>query len=124
MAQDIKISIGGKSFAAELNDSKTARAIWEALPLKCRGSYWGKEIYFTIPVDLGEEDPQSVVEPGTLAYWPVGKAFCIFWGATPASRGDECRPYSPVNVFGRITGALDALDSLDDPTVIVDKVER
>ncbi|RLI09743.1 hypothetical protein DRO42_03475, partial [Candidatus Bathyarchaeota archaeon] len=41
-------------------------------------------------------------------YWPPGSAFCIFFGPTPASRGGEIRPASPVNVFGHILG---------DPTV-------
>ena len=39
-----------------------------------------------------------------MGYWPVGNAFCIFFGRTPASRGDEIRPASPVNVFGCLEG--------------------
>ena len=54
---------------------------------------------------LGEEEnAQAVVEKGDLGYWPPGNAFCIFFGRTPASRGDEVRPASPVNVFGRWEG--------------------
>ena len=51
-----------------------------------------------------EPDAQEVVERGDLGYWPPGRAFCIFFGPTPASRGEECRPASPVNVFGRVEG--------------------
>lgn len=122
MGRRIRIRIGEESFEAELDASRTAQAIWEALPIEGRGSFWGKEIYFTIPVEVEEEDPKEVVAPGSLAYWPVGSAFCIFWGPTPASRGDECRPYSPVNVFGQIKGPLDALDRVKDLRVLVEKV--
>ena len=91
---------------AELSDEnpETARAIWEALPIEGRASTWGDEIYFSIPVEAGPENPREVVEMGDLGYWPPGSAFCIFFGPTPASRGDEIRPASPVNVFGRVEG--------------------
>ena len=57
-----------------------------------------------IPVDGDVENPKVVVELGDLAFWPPGNAFCIFFGRTPASKGDEIRPASEVNVFGRIIG--------------------
>jgi hypothetical protein len=122
MTGRIQITIDDVVLEAELNDSRTAQAVWDALPLEAEGSFWGKEIYFPIPVDLGPEDPQEVVDPGALAYWPVGKAFCIFWGPTPVSRGEECRPYSPVNVFGRIIGDLNLLDRVQIPRVRVERV--
>ena len=100
----ITITAGSVSVEAVLNDSKTADAIWEALPVEARGSRWGDEIYFGIPVRLGSENPKEVVDEGDLAYWPPGHAFCIFWGPTPASQGDEIRPASAVNVFGKIEG--------------------
>jgi hypothetical protein len=89
---------------AELNDTQTAQAIWEALPIRERGSTWGEEIYFSIPVELDTERGQEVVEEGDLGYWAPGHALCIFFGPTPASRGNEIRPASPVTVFGRIVG--------------------
>ena len=90
--------------AATLDGSRTARAIWDALPIEAAAQTWGDEIYFKIPVALSEDDARAVVELGDLGYWPPGQAFCIFFGPTPASRGDEIRPASPVNVFGRIDG--------------------
>jgi len=89
---------------ASLNDSKTAQDIWDALPIEGRVNTWGDEIYFSIPVDLGLENAKAVVSEGDLGYWPPGNAFCIFFGLTPASQGDEIRPASPVNVFGKIIG--------------------
>jgi uncharacterized protein len=91
-----------------LDQSNTAQAVWDALPLSVPGDTWGDEIYFGIPVKAKAENPCETVEMGDLAYWPPGSAFCIFFGPTPASRGAEIRPASPVNVFGRVTG---------DPTV-------
>lgn len=120
MSQRIRILIGDVTLEAKLNDSRTAEAIWGALPLEAAGNLWGKEIYFSIPVAMEAEDPQEVVDPGTLAYWPVGKAFCIFWGPTPVSRGNECRPYSPVSVFGHIQGDPGALDNVSDLMVKVE----
>ncbi len=104
MANRIRITAGPVTASATLNDSSTARAIWDALPIEVPGSTWGDEIYFGIPVQKGEEDAKAVVEVGDLGYWPPGHAFCIFFGPTPASRGDEVRPASPVNVVGRIEG--------------------
>ncbi len=90
---------------AELTEENlTALAIWEALPIEGRANTWGDEIYFSIPLSLEPENPKEVVEEGDLGYWPPGNAFCIFFGPTPASRGDEIRPSSPVNVFGKIVG--------------------
>ena len=104
MANRIRITAGPVTASATLNDSSTARAIWDALPIEVPGSTWGDEIYFGIPVQKGEEDAKAVVDVGDLGYWPPGHAFCIFFGPTPASRGDEVRPASPVNVVGRVEG--------------------
>lgn len=100
----IRITAGTVSAEARLDGSKTAQAIWDALPLTAKADTWGDEIYFSIPVRLKEESPKDVVAMGDLGYWPPGSAFCIFFGPTPASRGDEVRPASPVNVFGRVVG--------------------
>jgi len=83
---------------------KTARAIWEKLPLEARANTWGDEIYFAIPVQMGEENAQETVNLGDLGYWPPGNSFCIFFGPTPISRGNEIRPADPVNVFGKVVG--------------------
>jgi hypothetical protein len=59
-----------------------------------------------------------VVDAGELGYWPVGHAFCIFWGPTPASRGEEIRANSPVNVFGRLEGDASIFDGVQSGTEI------
>ena len=101
----IKITAGDVSAVATLKDSPTADAIWGALPIEGKANTWGDEIYFDIPVQLGEEEGASdVVQLGDLGYWPTGHAFCIFFGPTPVSRGDEIRAASAVNIFGHIEG--------------------
>jgi hypothetical protein len=100
----IRITAGGVSADATLDDSRTAGAVWAALPLDAKAETWGDEIYFAIPVTEKEDDARATVALGDLGYWPPGRAFCIFFGPTPASRGDEIRPASPVNVFGRVSG--------------------
>jgi uncharacterized protein len=104
LANKIRITAGKVSATATLAESGTARALWDALPIEANGSTWGDEIYFSIPVRQPEEDARETVELGDLGYWPPGTAFCIFFGPTPASRGDEIRPASPVNVLGRVDG--------------------
>lgn len=105
----INITAGGVEVTAELYDTPTADLVWDALPITASGSTWGDEIYFRTPVSVEEQDAVPTVEMGAVAYWPPGQAICLFFGPTPMSVGDEIRPASPVNVFGRIEG---------DPTVL------
>ena len=109
MAYPITITAGSVTMAAELNDSPTARQIWTALPITGRANTWGDEIYFEIPVQMEQAaDARADVEVGELGYWPVGRAFCIFFGPTPASAGDLPRAASPVNIVGRVSGEATA----------------
>lgn len=104
MGKKIRITAGEVEATAELNNTRTAQAIWEALPTTGRVNLWGDEIYFSIPVKLKLEAGQEVVSIGDLGYWPDGNAFCIFFGPTPVSQRDEIRPASPVTVFGKVIG--------------------
>jgi hypothetical protein len=124
MAEKIVIKAGGNVFEAELEDSVTGKAIYGALPIRAKGQRWGGEIYFSIPVSCElEEDSREVLEEGELGYWPPGQAFCIFFGPTPASGGDEIRAASAVNIVGRIKGDLSGLwDVPDGAEVCIEKV--
>ncbi len=105
MGTRIRITAGAVSAPAELVDSPAGRAIAAALPIRAEANTWGDEIYFPIPVEEKlDETAAEVVEVGDLGYWPTGKAFCIFFGPTPASRGNEIRPASAVNLVGRVLG--------------------
>jgi len=104
LGKRIRITAADVEATAELNSTATAEAIWQSLPIKGRASLWGDEIYFSIPLSLQLEAGQEVVSMGDLGYWPEGNAFCVFFGPTPVSQGNEMRPASPVTVFGRIIG--------------------
>jgi hypothetical protein len=109
----IIISVNDIRVEAELGTSATAAKILEALPFEGTVNTWGNEIYFTIPVATHQEpDARAEVEIGELAFWPMGKAFCIFFGPTPVSRDEKPRAYSPVNVFGRVLGDATAFKGI------------
>jgi len=126
MARTIKITAGRVEATAELHDTDTASALWDALPITARASTWGDEIYFGIPVHLDEENARATVAMGDLGYWPPGNALCIFFGPTQASRTPgEIRPASPVNVFGKVQGDATQFKQVrSGETVTVERVER
>jgi hypothetical protein len=104
MEKRIRIITGELKVEAQLNDSETARLIWDSLPMESNNNLWGEEIYFSIPVKARQEKgAREVVSAGELGYWPPGSAFCIFFGPTPASRGDEIRAASAVNIIGKVS---------------------
>ncbi len=114
MAHRITITAGPVTMEAKLNDSPTSRAIWEALPITGRANTWGDKIYFEIPVQAEQApDARADVEVGELGYWPVGSAFCIFFGPTPVSTGEEPRDANPVNVVDRVLGGATAFRQVD-----------
>ena len=116
MARKIKISTKDYEITAEMIDKnlKTADTIWNSLPFESEVNTWGEEIYFSIPVKVGLENPQDVVDIGDVGYWPPGKAFCIFFGQTPMSELGKIRPASAVNVFAKVIGDIEVLKKIKD----------
>jgi hypothetical protein len=111
MGNRIKILVQDLDIEAELNETETARLIWDSLPIESNVNLWGNEIYFSIPVKKGlEPEAREIVSQGEIGYWPEGHAFCIFFGPTPVSRGNEIRAASKVNVIGKV---------LSDPKVFL-----
>jgi uncharacterized protein len=120
MSTAIRITAGKVIMDATLNDSPTAQAVAQALPIKGKGNRWGLEIYFAIPVEADEEaDAREVLQMGEIAYWPPGNAFCMFFGKTPASSGNEIRAASAVNVIGIMTGDLTKLSDVPNGAPIL-----
>lgn len=104
----VNLIIDDVTIEAELRDTPTAKKVLAELPIESTGSYWGDEFYFDVPVVAGAEpDASDVVDEGTLAYWVAGHCLCLFWGPTPASRGDECRAASAVNIVGEVVNKDD-----------------
>ena len=119
MKRKIKITVGKLELEGWLNETKTAAKVFEALPITSTVNTWGDEIYFTIPVDAKSEDAKELVSLGDIAYWPPGKAMCIFFGKTPISRGDEIRPASPVNIIGKVEGDYKLLRKVKEGEEII-----
>ena len=80
---------------------------------------WGEEIYFEIPVSAPQEPgAKQEVDVGTIAFWPAGNAFCIFFGPTPVSKTEKPRAYSPVNILGKIEGDVSPLRDVPQGTTV------
>lgn len=125
MPRNIRITAGPVQLDAALNDTQTAQSVWDALPIAAAANTWGEEIYFGIPVNAALEQGQEVVELGDLGYWPPGRAFCIFFGPTPASRGAEIRPASAVTIIGRVSGDATLFRQVRAGTnVTIERIEK
>ena len=90
----------------ELDDAdspNTVKDLIEKLPFTVDLNVWGDEVYTSkSPVSQPEENAKSPVELNDVAYWPTGKAICLFYGPTPMGKPGEITPASPVNVIGKI----------------------
>ena len=115
---EIEIEVVGKGVARQFWMIGTRRLllkIYNILPLEGEALEWQDEVYFTIPLVSGYENPSSSSESGDLSYWPPGYAFCIFFGTT--------QPVSEVNHIGRITENLELFSEVSgDDTILLRKV--
>ena len=119
----IKISIGSVVLEAELFDTPTADAVWQALPISSEAETWGEEVYFSTPVQVKREsDARDVVQAGELAFWVEGDSIAIGFGRTPASRGDEIRLAARTNIWGKAKGDVKQLKCVKSGAAI--KVEK
>ena len=104
-SKKIQITTQNITVEAELLDRPESDNFYSSLPLSGRVNTWGLEIYFSIDYSMElQEGASEIVNLGDIAYWPPGSAFCIFFGPTPASIGDEIRAASEVNLLGKIIG--------------------
>jgi hypothetical protein len=109
----LRITVGDVVVHATLDDSNTAVLLKSALPFESKAQRWGDEVYFQVPLEAGEENAQEDVPSGTVAYWPPGKALCLFFGQ---------KPYSAVNVVGQMEGDPRVLANSKDGEPV--RVER
>jgi hypothetical protein len=89
---------------------RTVDMIVRKLPIEGRAALWKEEVYFETPIKMGEEKAKATVENGTIAFWPMGSAICIFYGVT--------QPYSPVNILGKVTKNLELFKQVKSGTKI------
>jgi hypothetical protein len=92
---------------------RTIDTIVRKLPVEGRAALWKEEVYFEIPIKMGEEKAKPTVETGTIAFWPMGSALCVFYG--------KSQPYSPVSILGKITSNLEIFKQVKSGATI--KVE-
>ena len=87
----------------DIGSPKTCTSFLESLPFSVTAHIWGEEIYTDeSPIIQSEENAKDLVNLNDVAYWPNGKAVCLFFGPTPIGKKGEIKPYSPVNVIGKI----------------------
>ena len=119
----VRISAGDVALTAELFDTATADAIYEALPIEGAAQTWGEEVYFDTPVEAEQETvAKTVIDPGEIAFWVAGNCIAIGFGPTPASRGKEIRLASPANIWARTNDDVKQLSAVRDGDPI--SVER
>jgi len=119
----LRLEIGPVTLTAELFETPTAEALWQAAPFDARANTWGEEVYFSTPVSAAREaDARDVVEAGELAFWVEGDSIAVGFGRTPVSRGDEIRLAAPVNIWGRTADDVTALSAVGDGAAI--RVEK
>src|SRR3989344_5669852 len=119
----IQITIGTVVLEAELLNTPTATAIWDALPFTSKAQTWGEEVYFSTPVSMEREsDARDVVQPGELAFWVEGDSIAIGFGRTPISQGDEIRLAAMTNIWGKALGDVKQLKPVETGAPI--RIER
>jgi len=89
---------------------RTIDMIVRKLPVEGRAALWKEEVYFETPIKMGEEKAKPTIENGTIAFWPMGSAICIFYGTT--------QPYSPVNILGKVTKNLEIFRQVKSGTKV------
>jgi len=120
--QRIYIICGNRRVKAKILDKNpgTATTILKNLPIEGRAIKWGDEYYFYTDIEISEENSQTEMEIGDIAYWPEGKAICIFLGPTPVSSGDKPMAISPVNLFAKLE---EKIEIKDGERIRIEKVE-
>lgn len=107
----VNITVGEVTLHCALRQTATAEEIWNACPFTSTAQIWGKEVYFSVPVEaVHEHDARDVVTPGEIAFWIEGSSIAIAWGRTPASHGNEPRLVAPVNIWAQTADDVTVLE--------------
>lgn len=121
MTHPIRITVNEVVLTGELNETKAGQALAEGLPFRVEAQRWGEEFYGNTDKQFGSlaEATQEVMEVGDLAYHDETGWFCIFWGPTPSSQGQEIRAAFPVQKVGQVQGDWQAISSVQAPVNVL-----
>lgn len=86
----------------------TINQILNQLPLDGRVESQDGWLYFLVNSRVGPEKPRRTCEPGWIAYWPLGKAICLFYKTVNMS--------SPVNRIGDLSEDFEKLAEIRSGT--------
>ena len=121
----IRILCNELQITGTLDDTPSARLLWDALPFTSTANTWGQEVYFSAPVSMPlDAAPKVVVPPGTICFWVQGSALALPFGPTPVSEHGECRLITAVNTLGHIDGDPRILANISEgDSITVERAE-
>ena len=120
MKHTVHVDVDTSKIILELDDAHSPNTVNEfvgKLPFTVDLNVWGDEIYSSkSPINQPEENAKSPVDLNDVAYWPTGKAICIFYGPTPIGKPGEITPASPVNIIGKVISLDKSILNVADGT--------
>ena len=123
----MKLLINSRTINLSLLDTKTAHIISKSKEFSSLISTWGDEIYFKTPIkgiEL-EENARETMDFGEIAYWVEGNSIAIGFGRTPASKNNEIRLVSKVNIWAKFDtkkNNIDFFKSIQEGSLIEFKI--
>ena len=95
----------GLEIPAVITDEKFSEKLKNFLPLRSKTLTWKEEVYFETGIEY-QGETLTRVPSGSLAYWPPGRAICLFAWAN--------QPYGPVSIIGWILGPKHNVFDVDE----------
>ena len=123
MLQKIKINFLNNFIIVELNNTDTAKKIYDSCPLRSITNTWGNEIYFETAIKVTKDKTaKDIINLGEIAYWVEGSSIAIGFGPTPISKADEIRLVTKANIIGKTKSNLSLLGMVKSGEIVI--VER
>jgi len=119
----IKIKFSNNFIIVELNNTDTAKKIYDSCPIKSLTNTWGDEIYFETSIKVKKDKTaKDIINLGEIAYWVEGSSIAIGFGPTPISKADEIRLVTKANIIGKTKSNLSSLGMVNSGEIVI--VER
>ena len=121
--QKIKINFLNNFIIVELDNTDTAKKIYDSCPLRSITNTWGNEIYFETAIKVTKDKTaKDIINLGEIAYWVEGSSIAIGFGPTPISKADEIRLVTKANIIGKTKSNLSLLGMVNSGEIVI--VER